>query len=210
MADYQGNSKKDKLQKQKPQVQKVVTGEVVVKPKSLGTKIKGVFFGGEAKEASGYLVSEVLLPAFRNLVVDSVRIGVERMVYGDRTPRRPGPTINDYGRYSGRTTYTNPLVRPDVIDVRERGRVPDQRQPSRRKDTNNIFLARREDAEEVLERLQDIINDYDVVSVADLHDMIGLPTTHIDNKWGWTFLNDVEIRQTRDGFVIELPSPDAL
>jgi len=57
----------------------------------------------------------------------------------------------------------------------------------------------------VVERLIDILDKYEVVSLADLYDLLGLPTSPIDNKWGWTVLKQVEIRQTREGYLIELP-----
>jgi len=97
-------------------------------------------------------------------------------------------------------------------DPRERPNLPDQ--PSlvrqQRREANEIILAQREDAELVVERLIDIIDKYDVASLADLYDLLGWPTTPIDNKWGWTFLKNVEIRQVRDGYLIDLPPLEAV
>ena len=68
-----------------------------------------------------------------------------------------------------------------------------------------MILASREEAELVLERLLDIISKYEVASLADLYDLTGLPSSHVDNKWGWTYLNNTEIRQVRDGYLLDLP-----
>lgn len=57
----------------------------------------------------------------------------------------------------------------------------------------------------VLERLNDIIDRYEVASVADLHELVGLPTTHVDNKWGWENVRYAEVRQIREGFLLDLP-----
>jgi hypothetical protein len=87
--------------------------------------------------------------------------------------------------------------------------IPDQGPRSirvNRRDANDIILTSREEAELVIERLIDIIDKYDVASLADLNDLLGLPTSHVDNKWGWTYLNNVEIRQIRNGYLIDLPS----
>jgi hypothetical protein len=43
------------------------------------------------------------------------------------------------------------------------------------------------------------------VSLADLFDTVGLPATHVDNKWGWTNLASVEVRQVREGWQISFP-----
>jgi hypothetical protein len=86
--------------------------------------------------------------------------------------------------------------------------LPDQppyAPPRRRQDVGEIILISRDEAELVIERLTDIIDKYEVASVADLHDLVGLPTTYVDNKWGWSVLNSVGVRQIREGFLIDLP-----
>jgi len=56
----------------------------------------------------------------------------------------------------------------------------------------------------------EIIDQYDFASVADYYDLLGLETTPIDNKWGWTYLNNVQVRQVRQGYVIDLPPAEEL
>jgi hypothetical protein len=73
-----------------------------------------------------------------------------------------------------------------------------------------VILSSREDAERVLEQLLDIIEKYDVASWADLCELVGWPSTPIDNKWGWTYLTNVSVRQVRDGYMIDLPGLEAV
>ena len=47
-----------------------------------------------------------------------------------------------------------------------------------------MILNSRSESELVLESLQDIIDKYDVASVADLYQLVGLPTAYTDNKLG--------------------------
>lgn len=68
-----------------------------------------------------------------------------------------------------------------------------------------VILATRSEAELVLERLGDIIDKFEVASVGDLHDLLGLPQTHVDQKWGWTYVGDASIRQVREGYLLDLP-----
>lgn len=201
--DYQSNAKKQKADRPpKEKIEAIVTGEVIQKPKSVGHKFKDIFFGGDFKLAVRYVSAEVLLPAFRNLIVDAVTKGAERMVFGESYRRTP--------EFRSFTQYNNPLARRDMRDPRTaRANLPDQ--PSRfnnnqRRDANDIILSSREEAELVVERLIDIIDKYDVASLADLHELLGIPTSHVDNKWGWTYLNNVEIRQVRSGYLIDLPT----
>jgi hypothetical protein len=213
MENYQSNSKKNKAEKkEKPEIQKIVTGQIVSKPPSITSKIKGIFFGGDAREVARYVMGEVLLPAFRNLVVEALHVGTERMVFPDSSiRRRPGYSAAP-DRYAPKVTYATPVNRGLPRDPRERqtGYLPEQRSSGRRRETNEINFGRLEDAEAVLAQMIDVIDQYDVVSLADLYDMVGLLSSPIDNKWGWTFLTDVDIRQTRDGFVIDFPHAEPL
>ena len=72
----------------------------------------------------------------------------------------------------------------------------------------DIVLQTREEADLVHERLIDIIENYEFASVADFHELVGLPSAHTDNKWGWNALPHSQVRQTRDGFIVELPNPE--
>jgi len=205
--DYQGNPNKDKEKKPEKQIEKVVTGEVIQKPRSIGRKFKDIFFGGDLKASAKYVAGEVILPAFRDLLVDAITNGAKRMVYGESMYRRR-PTD-----YRPRVQYSNP-INPSyrIMDPRDRARLPDQPHPGRqqRRDANDIVLAKREDAELVVERLIDIINMYEVASLADLNDLLGWPTTPVDNKWGWTYLSNVGVNQVREGYLIDLPPLEAI
>src|SRR6476620_8182307 len=93
--DYQGNRNKDKepeVKNDKPDkvVVKVVTGEVIQKPNKMSRKFRDIFLGGDARSALRYVAADVLLPAFRDLIVDTATRGTERLVYGDSgRGRRP-------------------------------------------------------------------------------------------------------------------------
>lgn len=202
--DYQGNSKKEQDKREAPEkkiVEKVVITEVIQKPKGPGRKFKEVFFGGDAKHAAVFVASDVLLPALRNLIVDMVTKGAERLIFGESNyRRRPGGT--NYGaryQYQGGTGYS---YRPDPRDRLPLGR-PGPRQV--RHEMNDIVIGTKEEAELVVERLTDILNQYEVASLADLYELLGLTPSHVDNKWGWTYLGSVQIRQIRQGYLLELP-----
>lgn len=204
MTDYQSNAHKNREGKAAPSektVEQVVTGEVIVKKKSWTEKFKGIFFGGDARNAIRYITADVFLPAIRNLVVDATTKGMERMVYGESSTQRRRPL-----GYGSRVQYNSPVRR-------DRPYLPDQAgRPLRpvRKDTNDLILSTREEAELVLERLIDIVDKYQVASLADLYDLTGLPSSHVDNKWGWTYLNNTEIRQVRDGYLLDLPPAEEI
>jgi len=203
---FPGNSKKVKKDDpvvEKKAVEKVVTGEVVQKKPPILQRVKNVFFAGEVDSVIKYLAQEVLLPAFRNLIVDSTTKGIERMIYGETMS--PRHSAGGRSRYS----YNSPIRR----DNRERVMLPDQPPyppPRSRHTTPELIVSSKEEGELVIERLTDIIETYDVASVADLYDLLGPPNSYIDNKWGWTRLQYADVRQVREGFLIELPPADPI
>lgn len=208
MTDFPANSHKSKAnQPDEPKkIEKVVTGEVVKQKRPIGVRFKEVFFGGEFKSATRYIAADVLLPAMRNLVVDAVESGIKRIVYGEgQFSRGRTHATQDY---RPRTTYNQPIDRS-----RSRAYLPDQ--PPRpvggsRQGVDDLVLVSREEAEAVLDGLNTIIQKYDVVSVADLYELVGLPSTHVDNKWGWTTLHHSAIRQVRNGYLLELPRAEEI
>lgn len=184
-------------------VVKVVTGDVIKRKTPLAQRFKNLFFTSDFPGVTRYLTQEVLLPSLRNLIVDSTTKGIERMIYGDVQPtRRYGSDPRT--RYS----YNNPVSR----DSRRRVMLPDQppHPPPRNKsiDVGDIILSSREDADHVLERLADIIDQYQAASVADLYELVGVQTSYTDNKWGWTELIYADVKQVREGFLIQLPPAD--
>jgi hypothetical protein len=62
-------------------------------------------------------------------------------------------------------------------------------------------------AEDLLTNLYQLLNEYRMVSIADLYESASLPTDPADNKLGWYSLEGARIEQVRDGFVLALPRP---
>lgn len=209
MVDYQGNTNKGKEPKPEKVIEKVVTGEVIQKPKSLGRRFKTVFLGGDFRAASGYVVADVIFPAIRSVVFDSISKGAERVIFGDSVRRTRPP------EYRPTVRYDNPMNRSwPPTDPRYRNpNLPDQpsaRWRQTRRNSNDIIVQTRQEAELIVERLIDCIDQYQVASQADLWDLLGWETSPIQNKWGWTYLHNVEIRSTPEGFLIDLPQLEAL
>lgn len=200
--DYQGNSKREREEKASPdkRVQRVTQGEVIVQKKTLGRKFREVFIEADFRSVVRYVISDVLLPAARNTIVDASTKGIERMMYGDAAMRRRG-----YPGMQSRVTYQTPVSRayPASPISRSAPTLADSR--SSRLSPDDFVISTKEEADLVLERMTDIIDQYQIVSVADLKELVGFPTNHVDNKWGWDDLSTVRVIQVRDGYLIDLP-----
>lgn len=72
---------------------------------------------------------------------------------------------------------------------------------------DDILFETRTDGEKVIDSLQNLLNEYGCVSVADLYDLVSLTSTYQDNLVGWTTLDTVNLSRTRAGYLLKLPKP---
>jgi len=204
MEDYAGNSKKQKDGESKPEkkIDKVISGEATVHKKTLGRKLKDVVVQADLRSVSRYVFYDVLFPAAKNMVVDAATKGIERTVYGDSAIRRRNMGMGAGPRVTYNQTPSRVLGYPGSGSSRPQvGPGPSRHRAS----GTEFILSTREDAELVLERMNDLIETYDVCVVSDLNDLLGLPQQHVDNNWGWTTLINASIHQIREGFMLDLP-----
>lgn len=75
-----------------------------------------------------------------------------------------------------------------------------------------LIYETRIEAEDVLNGMSEIIDNYGFVTVADLYDISGLPGAYYtDSQIGWKgSIKESIIKRVRDGYIIELPEPEVL
>ena len=185
--------KEEKKEASEKKVEKVVQGTVKTKKKSEVRKFTDVFISEDAANVKNYIFMDVLVPAIKKAVSDIITNGVDMILYGESGRRqRKGP--------SSQVSYTN---------YYNRKRDDDRGYSSTR--TNNgynyddIYLESRGEAEEVLERMGELIELYGQVTVADLYDLVGVTGNYTDNKYGWTNIRNAEPIRVRDGYLLKLP-----
>ncbi|HEX4502749.1 MAG TPA: hypothetical protein VH187_16555 [Scandinavium sp.] len=204
--DYPPNSEasKRRLQEEAKNIKRVTTEDPVRRRKPLRKQFQETFVAGDAKTASRYVIFDVLIPAAKDTIVEVLSQGIEKLIYGDSrrrtgsTPPASGPTgLVSYNRYAMQSRQTSP-----------------QRAMSRmarsRHDFDEVVLTSRTEAEEVIDRLFEVVSRYGSASVADLYELVGISGTHVDNKWGWTDLRGAGVSRVRGGYLLDLPEPQPL
>lgn len=211
MSELPGNSKNvvkattkkgDETPEDSKKLEKVTTGEVIKRPKGIGSRVKSIFLGSELKTAGSYVMYDVLVPALRNLVVDTLTKGIERTVYGEGAPPR-GHRPQTLSRYNYQS-----ISRRDYP-----GPMRDSRPPTgdrRRPDNDEIVLISKNDAELVVERLQDVIDKYGAATVSERNELIGIRSEYTDERYGWRTMRAVRIRPHREGYLLDFPPPELL
>jgi len=213
MEDYPSNSHKKKQTPKEitepKKVEKVIEGTVLRRKKPIGKRLASYFVNGDFKTVGTYVVLEVLLPAAKDTLADAMSQGVERMLFGEarstsrRTGHRPGSS-NAYTPYNRYAPNQSPYGRRD-----EQRHTPSRRARSTL-NFDEIILATRVEAEEVIDRLDDLVQRYESATVADLYELVGVTPEYTDDKWGWTSLQGARIDRIRHGYVLDLPKPEPL
>lgn len=177
-----------------------------VKKKNFFQKAGASLFGS-SEGVGQYLIFDVLLPAAKSTIQDLVTNGIEMLLFGDVSHRGRGsyggkPVVR-YGSYfkGSRDSYGR---NASARERREYTRVP-----SFHNRLDGISFETRGEAEEVLDHLVMLLDEYEEISIADFYDAAALSNLSqlSDNAWGWTTLNRARIMHTSAGFEIDFPRP---
>lgn len=214
MEDLPGNSHSkptpaEPPRKDVPIVEKVITGPITQRKKSLGRRFADTFFGDSAKGVAAYVFLQVLVPSVKDLIVSAGQEALHRAVYGDSVGSR---------RYSNYRPQSGPGGYVSYNKASSNGVTPARREEprmtTRGREQHNfaeILYDSRADAEHVLRSMYDILEKYEVVTVKDLLGFVGVTPSYTDEKWGWTSLagSRVEIDRSRK-YILRLPDTEPL
>ena len=189
MENYPSNSHKAREEVAEKKVEKVVSGKTSTKKKSGIRKLSDKFLSEDVSNVKSYIFSEVLLPAAKKLVSDIVTNGTNMLLYGEIKNKKGNSSKVSYSRYYDDRSrdYRSPVVRNNF-------------------DYDEIIFETRGDAEAVLDAMYDILNQYKVVSVAELYDLASITThNYTCNNYGWIDLRGSSVVRVRDGYILKLP-----
>lgn len=196
--DYAPNShkaKEEKAQTEAPErkkLEKVVTGKVKTKKRNEMSKLGEVFIAEDARNVKSYILMDVLVPAVKNAISDIVTNGIDMLLFGEggRTRKTSSASAVSYRKY---------------YDQKDIGRGYSNTRMRTGYDYDDIILESRGEAEDVLARMDELIETYGIVSVADLYDLVGKTCNYTDNKYGWTNIRNAEPIRVRDGYMLKMP-----
>ena len=201
--DYPSNAKKNQAgSEEKPKIEKVVEGTVVQRKKGLGAKFREAFMVEDSGSVLVYIVQDVLVPAAKNTILEVFSQGLERSLYGETRRHAAGRP----GGGGGYTAYHR-AREPYSAGGRELSR-----QARATHDFRDVILQTRADADEVIDGLRELADRFNVASVQDLYDLVGVTGEYTDNKWGW-YAEDLRragVRPVRGGYLLELSRPDPI
>lgn len=205
--DYPSNSKlvkeKNKAeQKDKEPVEKIVSGPVERRKRGMGAKVLKTFLVEDSESILQYIVMDVLVPAAKNTISDVVTQAIQQAFWGGRNQSGSNNSRSGYTSYS-KVSTPGRVVGADAPRTLSR-------QARAVHNFNDVVLKTRVEAEDVIDQMRTMVDQYGMVSVNDLYDMVGLTSDFTDAKWGWTNLRSASVRQVRGGYLLDLPDTEPL
>ena len=185
------DEKKASVQEEK-RVEKVVRGKVKTQ-KNNKRKLADLFISEDAGNVKNYIFLDVIIPAVKKAIYDLVVGALDMSLYGGRGG-------------GGRRSTADKVSYRDYNSVSRRDtRSYESARTTSGYSYDDIVLETRGEAEAVLSRMDEIMDEYEIVRVADLYDLVGITGEHTDNKYGWTNIRNAKIVRVRDGWKIEMP-----
>ena len=205
--NYPGNTNKARVVKpevgERVKQDKIIVGEVIERKKSLGRKMRDAMTGDDAQTVWSYLVIDVFVPAVKTLAGDLLTQGLNRAMWGSSSPSRISTQKSvGYHNMYRQMGSAQTAGRGDPRGISQRSRAVH--------DFTEIVLPDRAQADEVIERLSDIVSEYGFASVSDLYDLVGIQGSYTDDKWGWDDLRSSGVSNVREGWLLNLPRTKAM
>ena len=151
-----------------------------------------IFISEDASNVKSYIFMDVLVPAIKKAISDIVTDGIDMILYG-------GTGGGKRSKSSSKVAY-----RSYYDDRRDRDR--DSYSSRSRFDYDDLVFTSRGDVERVRDQMDEVIDRYGLVTVADMYEMAGesnVPFTA--NKYGWTNIRTAEPIRVKGGYVLKLP-----
>lgn len=212
--NYAGNSEKLRQEaagtSDREPVKRIVDGKIIERKKSLGRKISETFKGDDAKSIGQFILFDVVIPKTKDIISDAANEFIQRSLYGGNANRPVASNGNNRGR---NTAYNRIYVSPNASPSSEDRYGSGRQVSAQARATHNfrdIILGDRGQAEEVLDGLLSVIDQYGTVSVADFYEMVGTTGEFTDQKWGWKDLGSARVDRVREGYLLALPKTISL
>lgn len=159
-------------------------------PKSLGSKV----------------FVDVIIPRFKAGIEEAGVSLLSGMLWGDSSNRPLPGIMRGIGMRGGPTPYST-ISGANASMMQARQALPVSASTGNYQD---LVLPTMQEAETLLVQMYELLNQYRVVTVADLYELAAWTPAISDNSYGWTSLEGSRISKSRDGFCLELPRPSLI
>ena len=167
-----------------------VAQATILKP-STKQRLLSAIFAGDFSTTRDKLIYDVAVPMLRDFIAGGLKNAIDMAFYGKA------------GNGRGYTDYTRPSAAK--VSYSSRASAMQTETPRDREIERNLSFQSREDAYAIIDKMQELIDLYGQVSVADLCDLTGVDSEFTDNRYGWKDLRNAVVVKRGQKWVLDLP-----
>ena len=173
-------------------IEKMMVTPVKVKKPSAGRTIASLMIADEIENVKKHILMDVVVPSVKKVISEAFSSGIDMLLYGEDIPSSKKGSAS---RVSYRSYHEKPTDKRNEVGGYRTGHSYD-----------DIILETRQQAVEVLSRMDELIEAYGTVSIADMYELLDLSVgSHTDQKYGWTDLRNAAAIRVKDGYLLKLP-----
>ena len=132
-------------------------------------------------------------------------IGGAVVIYNAVTSKTIGPAI---AKAIAEKLVDSVIDKPERVSYKKSNKVSYRSYSYRNsKFDTDILFNTYDEAVKVRDALVDIHENYGLITVADLYDLVGIDTNYTANKYGWVNIHTIPIEQDRNGYILKMPRP---
>lgn len=191
MDEYKPNSHRSKEAQMRTtpekRTEKVISGSARVRKKNEIRKFADAFLSEDIASIKSYIFRDVLVPLVKKAISDTV----ETILYPGGGGRKEPSSRTSYGRYYEERNDRRSYSRKSYGNSRE---------------FEDVIVNTRGEAQEVLDKMNELMGRYGLVRVADLYEAVGIDGSYTAVNYGWTDIRSADVIRLRDGgYLLKMP-----
>ncbi len=195
MADYPSQSHKTHEPRE---VVPVTRNPGRIRKAPWGRRLRETVIQGDAESAWTSMIWNSFLPGLADQIESAMHEGLSTLFGG-------GTSVYRRERRQGGSRISRHS--PDRVLGGGRPEERISRNDRTRQDVSVIEIDSRAEAETVLERLLDSIDQFDVVTLAEFYQLVQITPDHTDFGFGWDDLGGSKIVHSKGVYFLDLPTP---
>lgn len=177
-----------------------------IKPVTQGQKVKQKsFFQQDLKEICKNVGNNVIIPALKQLLYNTVSQGTAMTLWGTNAKAPQAPKGGVIGNSNGTIPYNSLYNQPQPTIPNAKNKINNGYVFSQ------VYVRTFEEAQDVMDQLRKLLKQYQAVSVADLYQTVRIEPTQTDFNFGWTDLSTMTYHVTVDNlWQIDMPMASSI
>lgn len=194
----ESSKKNDERKLVKEKAEALVNGKLSDSKPSAFRNFKDEVIKSDFSSITSAVISQIIIPKAVDLISNAFESGLYMLFHGDLKGYKSSSNKSNGGR-TDYTIFSSNGVRTVRTDNNSSIQYRD------------VCVADLASAESIVMRIEDILDAYGEISVADIYSIANIRYNNDElNYWGWRSIRRTPIVKTGNGYIIKMPKPERL